>query len=386
MDVLEQARLILPEIVEDRRQIHRYPETGMEEYRTCAFIRKRLDEMQIPWIPAGETGTVGILGEGKPVIGLRADIDALDIQEKNDCSYASLIPGKMHACGHDAHTASLLGAARLFLQMQDPPKGTIKLIFQPGEENGKGANSVAASGAVDDCSAFFALHVASSLPTGRCSLSKGVITAGNDRFSIRIIGKSCHSSTPQNGIDALMIAASLVQQMQTMITHRISPFETVCMNIGILQAGTAFNILPGEAKIEGSIRILKEELRPLFRETLKNLVEHTAAAGGARAEVIFENTAGIVINDDHLTEIAARAVRKLIGEENLCEQPPNLGSEDFSGFLGIAPGVYLNVGTGNPEKGTDKPHHNEFFNIDEDGMAICAAAYVQFVLEYLAEF
>lgn len=385
MEPLKMAKAILPAMISDRRHIHMHPEIGMEEVQTCAYVRSRLDEMKIPWVEASPTGTVATIGSGAPVLGLRADIDALDIQENTGTEYQSCIPGKMHACGHDAHTACLLGAASILKEIEPQLKGTIKLIFQPAEESGVGAQAVVDSSAVKDCNAFFALHVASSLPTGRCSISKGVISAGNDRFVIHIHGKSCHGSSPQKGVDALMTGVALAQSMQTMITRSVDPLFPVCMNIGLFQAGTAFNILPGEAYLEGSIRFLDESLRQVCREKLRTLAEHTAAAFGAKADVEFENTAKIVINDDKLTDLAIQAVSSFLGREAVVEQGLNMGAEDFASFLSVAPGTYLNVGTGNAEKHTDNPHHNEKFDIDEDALPICCAAYVQFALNYLNE-
>lgn len=386
MDYYSQAKDIASELVQNRRALHRIPEIGMEEHRTAAYIRQKLDEMEIFWVEASPTGTVAVIGLDGPVIGLRADIDGLSIQEKNDCPYASENTGKMHACGHDAHTAALLGAARLLKARESKLPGRVKLIFQPAEETGKGAQAVIDSGAISDCAGIFALHVASDLPTGICCISKGVVGAGNDRFMIRIHGKTCHGSTPQKGIDALAVGTALAQNMQTMMTRSTDPLQPVSMNIGIFRAGSAFNVLPGEAYLEGSIRILDESLREQNRSNLRRLANGICMAYGATAEVEYENTASILINDSALTDVAVDAVSSFLGRDAIHEQRPSLGAEDFANFLRVTRGTYLHVGSGNPAKGTDRPHHNEKFNVDEDVLPICAAAYAGFAEKYFSRY
>lgn len=379
----EKAKNIREVLVKTRRDLHRHPEASMKEFATTAYLRQELDRLGIPWLEAGPTGTVGVLGKGGPVVGLRGDIDALEMDELNECEYQSENPGAMHACGHDAHAAGLLGAARILKEHEDNLHGTVKLIFQPGEENGLGAASVVDSGAVSDVNAFFALHVSSSLPTGTATLSSGVITSANDKFRIWIKGRGCHGSTPEKGSDALLAGSALVQNLQALISRESSPLEPTVITIGIFHAGTGFNILPEDAYLEGSVRVLDEGRRLKNREAIRRMAEHTAAVFQAGARVEFECTAKIVNNDEELTALALSGAEQILGAGAVAPQGRNLGAEDFGGYLGIAPGTYINIGSRNEAKGITAPHHHGQFDVDEDALPICAAMYAQFALDYL---
>lgn len=384
MNTYETAKKKKQELVALRRYLHQHPEGSMEEYKTAAYIRELLDEKRIPWIEAGPTGTVAII-EGNSrdkVIGLRGDIDALEMDELHTCSYQSQNPGFMHACGHDGHTAALMGAAEyLFLNREKLP-GTVKCIFQPGEENGRGARSVVESGAVSDVDGIFGLHVSSSLPTGTVTIRKGAMSSANDKFRIWIKGKGCHGSTPQKGADALMAGAALAQTLQTVITRESDPLKPTVMTIGILNSGTAFNILPENAYMEGSIRVLEESQREVNRAAIERMAKATAQAYKCEADVEFEATAKVVYNDDSLTDIAIKAAGAILGEEHVLEQEMSLGAEDFAEFLAVAPVTYMNIGSRNEALGITAPHHHGRFDIDEDCLPISMAMYVQFVLEY----
>lgn len=379
-DAVENKELL----VEIRRHLHRHPEPGMKEFQTAAYIRKRLDEWGIPWIPAGETGTAAIIrGKAeKPVLGLRGDIDALEMDELNENSYTSCNPGLMHACGHDGHTASLLAAAKYLHERRDRIPGCVKCVFQPGEECGEGAASVVESGAVNDVQAFFALHVMSSIPIGQVSIREGYMSSANDRFVIRITGKGCHGSTPQKGADALLAGAELAHTLQTLVSRESSPLEPTVITIGVLNSGTAFNILPENAYLEGSVRVLREERRYENREIIERMAQCVAGAYRCTAKVEFQCTARAVYNDEKLTAIARKAARTFLPEEAVMLQDENMGAEDFGAFLDIAPVTYMNIGSGNEEKKTTAPHHHGLFDIDEDSLPICMAMYVTFTEEY----
>lgn len=384
MKAFEDAKKRREELVEIRRYLHRHPEASMKEYETAAYIRKYLDEKGISWTEAGETGTVAVIrGQGeKGIIGLRGDIDALEMEEQNEVCYCSENPGLMHACGHDGHTAALLGAAVYLKEHQELLPGTVKLIFQPGEENGHGAKSVVDSGAIDDVQGIFGLHVSSSLPTGQVTIKKGVMSSANDKFRIWIKGKGCHGSAPQNGADALLAGASLAQTLQSVISRESDPLKPTVMTIGILQSGTAFNILPEDAYMEGSIRVLEEPQREVNRTAIRRMAEMTAAAYRCEAKTEFECTAKVVYNDEKLTDLAVKAAEKLLGAEQVGEQELSLGAEDFAEYLAVCPVTYMNIGSRNEERGITAAHHHGKFDIDEDCLPISMAVYVQFVYEY----
>lgn len=386
MTIYEEAAAHKKELSDVRRYLHQHPEASMKEYKTAAYIRAYLSDRNIPWVEAGETGTVAVI-EGKEqrkVIGLRGDIDALEMDELNDNAYCSQNPGLMHACGHDGHTAALLGAAVYLQEHKEEIPGTVKLIFQPGEENGQGARAVVESGAIDDVEGIFGLHVSSSLPTGEVTIRKGVMSSANDKFRIWITGKGCHGSAPQNGADALLAGASLVQTLQTVISRESDPLKPTVMTVGIFESGTAFNILPENAYIEGSIRVLEEEQRLVNRRAIERMAEASAQAYRCTAKVEFEATAKVVYNDSHLTDLAVRAAEEILGKEHVKEQDLSLGAEDFAEYLAVCPVTYMNIGSRNEEQGITAPHHHGKFDIDEDCLPISMAVYVQFVKEYFA--
>ena len=371
------------QLVKIRRYLHQYPEPSMEEFETAAYVRDFLTSHGISWIPAGLTGTVAIIQgtKAKPVIGLRGDIDALEMDELNHVPYHSKCPGLMHACGHDGHTAALLCAALWLNEHREEIPATLKLIFQPGEENGIGAESVVKSGAVSDVQGIFGLHVASSLPTGEVTIRAGAMSSANDKFKIWITGKGCHGSTPQKGADALLAGTSLVSMLQSVITRESDPLKPTVMTIGIFQSGTAFNILPENTYIEGSIRVLEESQRKVNRAAIKRMAEAAASAYGCTVRTEFITTAKVVYNDEKLTGYAIAAAEKLLGKEHVAEQEMSLGAEDFAAFLDICPVTYMNIGSGNAAKGTSFPHHHGNFDIDEDCLPICMGMYIQFVME-----
>lgn len=387
MGVYEEAKKNKELLTEMRRYLHRHPEAGMKEFETAAYIRGMLDRWGIPWIAAGATGTVAVIkgSSESPVLGLRGDIDALEMDELNQNSYASCNPGMMHACGHDCHSASLLAAAKYLYENRDQLPGVVKCIFQPGEECGEGAASVVKSKAVDDVEAFFALHVLPDLAVGRVTIREGYMSAANDRFTIRITGKGCHGSTPQKGADALLAGAALAQSLQTLVSRESSPLEPTVITIGILKAGSAYNILPENAWLEGSVRILREERRLENRGIISRMAQKIAEAYKCTAETEFQCTAKAVYNDEKLTAWAREAAREFLQEEGVMVQEESLGAEDFGEFLEIAPVTYMNIGSGNEALGITAPLHHGLFDIDEDCLPVCMAMYAGFAEKFFRE-
>lgn len=376
-------------IVGLRRYFHANPEPSLKEYNTAAKIEEELKSLGIPFKRVGETGVIGYIGQpdkGK-TIALRADIDALEIEEVNDIEYASVNKGLMHACGHDAHTASLLGAAKILKSKEDEINGYIKLIFQQAEEIGQGARQFVSEGHLKDVDNVFGLHVSSGLDTGKISITPGPIAASCDYFKINIEGKSSHVSKPHTGIDALYIASQVVVNLQSIVSRETDPTDTVVVGIGVLNSGTRYNIVAKEAVLEGTFRTFNRETRARTQESIEKIVKSIVEAHKGKAEVEFRSYASPVINDEDSSVFAANVAKGIVGEENvITNQEKSLGADDFAEFQAEVPGVYVNVGSRNPlDKGTQFPHHNEKFNIDEKSLLVSTELFVQYTLKYLNE-
>lgn len=374
-------------IVKLRRYFHANPEPSLKEYKTAEKIEKELELLGIPFERVGETGVIGYIGQpnrGK-TIALRADIDALEIEEINDIEYASSSKGLMHACGHDAHTASLLGAAKILKAKENEINGCIKLLFQQAEEIGQGARQFVALGHLKDVDNVFGLHVSSGLDTGKISVTPGPIAASCDYFKVKIKGKSSHVSKPHTGIDALYIASQVVVNLQSIVARETDPVDTVVVGIGVLNSGTRYNIIANEAVLEGTFRTFGRETRERTQESIERIVKSIVEAHKGEAEVEFRSYSSPVINDEESSKFAAEVARQIVGGDNvITNQEKALGADDFAELQAEVPGVYVNIGTRNPiDEGTHYPHHNERFNIDEKGLLISAEFYVNYALKYL---
>ena len=378
-------------IVGLRRHFHQHPELPREEEETARRIERELDAIGVPHRRAAVTGVVAQIEGTKPCegerrcIALRADTDALPVQQENDVSYKSLVPGKMHACGHDAHTAALLGAARVLAANRALFSGKVILTWQPGEEVGYGARILIDEGDIDEAARSFGLHMASNVPVGSVVLMPGANNASVDFFRIRIHGLGAHVSKPEQGVDALYIASQIVVAAQALVTRRTSPMDNVLIGIGKLCAGTAYNVIAQEAEMEGTIRVFSPELRRLTKERLDALVRQTAALYGGSAEIDWHDNTSPLLNDPAATAEAQRTAVSLFGEEKLIRsRQPDLGGDDFAEYILRVPGVYAYVGSGNPAKpDTVVAHHNARFDIDEDALTVAAALYVCYTVEYL---
>jgi len=379
-EVVSLARAIHPRIVEWRRDFHAHPELGFEEHRTSRIVEEELRGLGYEVTRVAGTGVVASIGSGEPVVALRADMDALPLNEENDVPYKSKIPGRMHACGHDAHTAMLLGAAHIIKQTKNKPKGTIKLIFQPAEEIGTGAKKVVESGTVNDAQAFFALHVWPLFPTGTVGIKKGPLLASCDDFKITIKGRGGHPSAPNLSIDPIGVAVDIVNAFQKIASREVDPTEPFVISVTSIQAGNTYNIIPEEAVIMGTIRALTENTREYALERIKNISRKYSE--GMRCSIFFEilDSMPATVNDSKLASFA----KEVLAGFKLAEIPkPVMGSEDFSFYSGIAPILYLVLGTGNPEKGTTYPNHHPKFDIDEDALWVGSAVYSILAIESL---
>ncbi len=367
-DVISRASAIEDQIIGWRRDIHKYPELGFNEYRTARLVADTLSTLGMEVMTGvGKTGVVGILGEGSPVIGIRADMDALPIQEENDVEYASRTPGNMHACGHDSHTAMLLGAARILSQMPDRPAGQIRFFFQPCEETtdaeGKsGAQRMIEDGALEGVDHVIALHVASDLPAGMIVVNDGALTAAVDDFEAVIVGKGCHGAYPHRGVDPIFMLAQVINAVQGIRARRVNPVQTAVVTIGTVHGGTAPNIIPGEVTITGTLRSHHAAVREQLWEELETALSITRSLGGDY-RLNLKKGCPSVINDEHVTSVVRAAASEVVGADQIVRLPPNMGGEDFSYMTNAAPGAMFLLGAKRDE--IDRPHHNARFDLDE---------------------
>lgn len=386
----ESARRILPELSAIRRELHRYPELALEEFQTAQRVEQELDRLGIEHRRVSKTGVLGILRGGKPgrgVVALRADMDALAIEEQNDCPFKSRRPGIMHACGHDAHTTALLGGARLLSERRQDWGGEVRLIFQPAEETGQGTGDFLAQGCMEGVDRVFGLHVAPDLPLGTVGLKPGLNNAAVDRFSIRVQGKSVHVSTPEQGVDALYIASHIVTALQAQVARRTSPVEPVILGIGMFHSGTTYNALAESAVLEGTTRTVSPQSRQRAREQVQNTAQSIAALYGGSAGVDWDGIASPLVNDPAATEELSRFVAQARPDLTVKgDRPLSLAGDDMAEFLLAAPGAYAYLGTAHPDKPeTHVPIHNGHFQPDEDALAIGAWLYAAGAAFWLEE-
>jgi amidohydrolase len=378
-------------VVQLRRHFHRHPELAKEEYETQGAIEQELDKLGIAHRRVAETGVYAEIEgtatcEGKPrCIVLRADIDALPIQQENDPEYKSLTPGKMHACGHDGHNAALIGAARILNANRHLFPGRILLTWQPGEEIGCGAQQIIESGAIDGADRSFGVHMASNVRVGSVVLMPGPNNASVDWFRIRVHGLGAHVSTPEEGVDAAYIASQIVVSAQALVTRRTNPVDNLLIGIGTIRAGTTYNVIAQEAEMEGTVRAMTPELRKQAKERLETLAKQTAEMYGGSAEAEWGDFASPLINDETATAEAQRTASSLFGEEHVIRsRRVSFAGDNFASYILRVPGAYAYVGSGNPDKpDTCVAQHNARYDIDEDALTVAAALYVCYAVEYL---
>lgn len=386
MNIKEIGKKYKDYVIQMRREFHMNPESSWEEFRTSQRVKEELDKMGIPYVSVAGTGVLATIKgkeEGKTV-ALRADMDALEVTETNDVPYKSQNPGKMHACGHDGHTAMLLGAAKIFSEIKDELKGTVKLIFQPAEEVAAGAKKmIAESDFMDTVDSVFGIHLWSGVPVGKVSVESGPRMASADLFKIKVTGKAGHGSMPHQTVDSVVVASAIVMNLQSMVSREFSPLESVVVSVGSLHSGTRFNVIAGEAVLDGTTRCFNPEIREELPGIIERIAKHTAAAYRAEANLEYTNGTPPTINDEECSKIATGSVEKILGKEGVQLMEKTTGGEDFSFFLEKAPGAIAFVGVRNEETGACYAHHHDKFNMDEDGLEIGTALYVQYAVDYL---
>ena len=363
---------IFDEVISFRRELHMYPELSEEEAETSAKIQEKLSALGIEY-KAGVAGH-GVVGTiyGKNAdhgVGIRADIDALPIDEQTDYDFKSKKPGIMHACGHDIHTAILYGTAKILSEMKEELPGSVKLFFQPSEETVGGAKQMIDEGCLNTpkIDSVIGLHVESTVPAGSVLFKPGAMNAASCEFYVTVTGKSCHGAHPDLGIDPLIPACNMVSALQSIITRRLDPAETGLITVGQFHSGTKNNVIPGESKFSGIIRTLNLKNRDMIKAEIEKTCQGIAAAHGATAHVEFHDSYPSLENDDTLYAWVKDATKEALGEEKIfVEVKPSLGADDFSYFCHESRGFYYMVGTGLADGQESFPIHSEFFNPDEE--------------------
>lgn len=384
---VERAKRLQTHLVSIRRRIHRHPELGFQEVETARLVADELTALGIkPQTGLGGTGVVAEIGTGSgPIVALRADMDALPIQERNTVAYASEVPGVMHACGHDAHVASLLGAATLLREMELP--GRVRLIFQPAEEivddeGRSGAQRLLEAGVMEGVDAVMAAHVVGDTPVGTVLVSSGPILAATDTFELTIIGQACHGAYPHRGIDAIVLAAQVVNAIQSIMARRIDPMEVGVITVGTISGGRKSNILADHVVLTGTIRSFNPQVRQQILDGLREACELARCQGGDY-ELHTSGGHPATVNDAALTELIRRVAGQVLSLNVLPEKPSPV-SEDFGLLTRRAPGVYFLIGA-RPKDGVPRQTHTSHFDLDEDAIPLGAALLAEAARHYLLE-
>ena len=388
LSLTEAAWEIGPAVVADRRYLHQHPELGMQEENTARFVAEKLREFGIETQTGiATTGVLGTLRGGQPgkTVLLRADMDALPIDELNEVPYRSENPGVMHACGHDAHTAMLLGVARLLAERRDEIRGTVKFAFQPAEETVGGAEPMIAAGVMNNpkVDAAFGVHIAQDLPVGTIGIGHGPMTAAADEAIITIRGLGAHAARPHHSVDPIIIAAQCITALQTLVSREVNPLRQAVVTVGTLHAGTVSNVIPEECELRATIRTFDEETRQALARRIPELVTGIAEAMRGVAEVEYVFGYPTLVNDRAMTDLVREVVREIIPAEKVLDREPSMGAEDMSYFLQQAPGCFFNIGSNNPDRGLVYGHHHPRFDIDEQALPIGVAAVASVAMRYL---
>lgn len=386
--ILDKTLEIKDWVINIRRDFHQYPELGYEEFRTQGKIIEYLNELGIENHVVAKTGVMGIIrgnAEGKTV-ALRADIDALPMEDKKDVEYKSKHPGKMHSCGHDSHAAILLGAARVLSTMKEEIKGNVKLFFQPAEETDGGAKPMIEEGVLENpkVDGVFGLHANSALDIGNIQVRYGQMNAASDEAKIIIEGKNSHGAYPQGGIDAIAIAAQVINAIQTIVSRTMDPRSSAVVTIGTIKGGYASNIIAHRVEMDAMVRTLDEEAREALFKRLNDIVHDIPKALGGKGTLIREKGYIALINNDDMVNIVSENATQALGQDSVHQLPhPSFGVEDFSYFAHEVPGAFFNLGTGNSEKGIIHSGHTPEYDIDEDSLVIGVQLQVMNALNFL---
>lgn len=385
-NIFQEAQALEPEASRLYRHLHRFPETANQEIKTSQFIREELTRQGVSFLAPTPTITIAVI-EGKgpgATVGLRCDIDALPVQEETGLPFASEIPGAMHACGHDGHAAIGLCTAALLARHKEEWPGRVKIIFQPAEEMGGGAEQVIATGLTEDVDVFFAIHLWSPYATGTLHVSPIVVSAAVDSFRILVQGQGGHGATPEKCRDALLAASQLVVSLQSIVSRRVAPMEPAVVTVGSFHAGNAGNIIAETAELRGTVRSTGKETRSLILNAMEDMALHISAAYGCTATMELLNTHPEVRNDPRAASLARECAESLLGRAPDAQRTMMLG-DDFSCYGEKKPLCYVQVGIADEQKQTTAAHHNSKFKIDEDVLPLSIAWMTLFSLRAARE-
>ncbi len=365
------------EMIETRRDLHAHPETAFEEVRTAGVVAERLKQLGLEVrTGVGRTGVLATVKGARPgkTVLLRADMDALPIHEENDVPYRSLTAGKMHACGHDCHTSILLGISRRLVEERDALPGQVKLCFQPAEEQGGGAIEMIDDGALEGPrpDAAFGLHVWQDLDLGKIGITPGPFMAAVDEFEVTLRGRGAHAAMPEMGLDPIVAAAHVVSALQTIASRGTDPFKAVVVSVTQVKAGTAFNIIPETAWLNGTVRVFDDGVWNELPARFEKIVNGVAEGLGCTADIRYTRHNRATVNDPAMAELAREAAIEVVGRENVVDNVITMGGEDFSWFLNQVPGCFIAVGSRNASRGLTYGHHHPRFDVDEASLAIGA--------------
>ena len=383
-----EIKTIENEVIALRRDFHQHPEIGLQEDRTAKVIADYLKNLGLPITTGvGKTGVVGILRGKNPgkTLMIRADMDALPIQEENQVPYKSKHEGIMHACGHDAHTAVLLATAKILNNHRHEISGNVKFVFQPGEEGYDGARLMIEDKVMEDpqVDAVIGLHISSATPVGKISVQEGPVMASSDAFSIRVYGEMGHGAHPESGVDAIFISGNVITSLQSLVSREVSALNPVVVHIGMIKGGTAGNIIADRVTMRTVVRTLDVDLRKTIHQRLDRILQGITSAYRGSHRIRYLGGVGPVINHPAMTDLVRIEAIKTVGSGNVLSQRPTMGSDDMARFLEAVPGCYFSLGAANKEKGIQSPIHTPRFDIDESALVFGIETMVRSALTYL---
>lgn len=372
-----------------RRHLHRNPEVSFHEKETARFVRETLggfDSLEVS-SPTENSVVARLVGVGPGrTVAIRADIDALPIMEENDFEFASGNPGAMHACGHDGHTAMLLGAAQILSGMRAEINGEVRFVFQHAEElSPGGAEELVEKGVMEGVDAMTGIHLWSQLPVGKVGVTYGPMMAAPDIFNITVKGMGGHAAMPHQAVDSIAVGAQVVTNLQHVVSREIDPINSAVLSVTRFQGGTTHNVIPGTVEMEGTVRTFDPAIRERMPEIMERVVRGVTAAHGADYEFSYERGYRPVINNEGLTREIEASAREVVGEENVEIMPPSMGGEDFSAYGQKTPSAFYLVGAGNEQRGITAPHHHPQFTIDEDALEIGLKMHLAAALRLLGD-